>query len=118
MKRDMDIIRSIAFATRDSSAPIDGVSQVPHDSFAYHVQLMKEAGLVKAAIMPDDGNQAPITARVFRLTWSGQDFADAASDDTIWKKAKDKFIKPATSWTFEIILEYLKTEAKAKLGIP
>ena len=118
MKREMDIVRDIVFAVRDSSEPIDGVPGIPPDVFAYHAQILKEAGMIEAALIPNDGKQPAIAARVFRLTWEGQDFADAASDDTVWKKAKDNILKPAASWSFAILLEYLKAETKAKLGIP
>jgi len=74
--------------------------------------------MVEAALMPDNGKEPAIMARVFRLTWNGQDFADAATDDTIWKKAKEKVLQPASSWTFALLLEYLKAEIKAKLGLP
>jgi hypothetical protein len=117
MKRDMDIVRKIIFAVRDSSESVDNVPEIPPNVFAYHAQILQEAGMVEAALLPDNGNQPAIKAIVFRLTWNGQDFADAASDDTIWKKAKDKILKPATSWTFAILLEYLKAETKAKLGL-
>lgn len=113
----MDIVRDIVLAVRESSEPIDGVNGIPPDVFAYHAQLLKEARMIEAALMPDDGKQVAIAARIFRLTWKGQDFADAAADDTVWKKAKDKILKPAVSWTVEILLEYLKAEAKTKLGI-
>ena len=52
-----------------------------------------------------------------RLTWEGHDFADSIADDTLWKKAKEKVIKPSASWTFAILGEYLKFEIKHRLGI-
>jgi hypothetical protein len=38
------------------------------------------------------------------------DFADAIVDDTLWRKAKDQVIKPSASWTFGILLGYLRAE--------
>jgi hypothetical protein len=49
------------------------------------------------------------------LTWKGHDFLDASRDDTIWKKAREKFMKPAVSWTLPLLMEWLKAEAKAKI---
>lgn len=118
MKRDMDITRTIVFAVRDSSVPVSGVQGIPPEVFAYHAQILEEAGMVEASLLPDDGKRPATVADIFRLTWDGQDFADAAADDTVWNNAKDKILKPAASWTFAMLLEYLKVEAKAKLGIP
>ena len=63
MKREMDIVRDIIFAVRDSSEPIDGVSGIPPAVFAYHVQILKEAGMVEAALMPDNGKDPARAAR-------------------------------------------------------
>ncbi|MGO8839441.1 MAG: DUF2513 domain-containing protein [Limisphaerales bacterium] len=49
-----------------------------------------------------------------RLTWAGHDFLDAARNDTIWNKAKDEFLKPGISWTFSILFEWLKQEARQR----
>jgi hypothetical protein len=39
-------------------------------------------------------------------------------DDTVWKKAKEHVLKPGASWTFDILKEWLKAEAKSRLGLP
>jgi hypothetical protein len=44
------------------------------------------------------------------LTWDGHEFLDAMRDDTLWKRAKEKFIKPGASWTAKAVFEYLKLE--------
>jgi len=51
-----------------------------------------------------------------RMTWSGHDFLDAARDETLWKKAKQTVMKPAASFTFEIVREWLKNEIRARFG--
>ena len=51
-----------------------------------------------------------IAALIWRLTWAGQDFADAISSDTLWCKAKENVLKPAGSWTFDVLKEWLKAE--------
>jgi hypothetical protein len=114
MKRDMDIIRRIVLAARDEAAPVRGLEGVDADVFAEHVRLLEEAGLVGASVRVVQ--QRADVALVWRLTWSGHEFADAISSDTLWNKAKDNVIKPAGSWTFGVLLDYLKSEISR--GIP
>jgi len=84
----------------------------PHDKFAYHVSLLRDAGLLEARVHRTDvGRFAPVI--IFGLTWAGHEFLDAARDDTLWRRAKDKFIKPAGSWTAGILLEWLKIEIRS-----
>ena len=115
MKRNMDIIRAIALETRNSNSSVNSVPEVSTEDFAFHAQLMEEAGLIHAAIQGD--KRTARAAVIFRLTWLGHDFADSVIDDTVWNKAKENVIKPAVSWSFSVLIEYLKHEAKTKLGI-
>lgn len=114
MHRDMDIIRKIVLAVREAPGAVTSVDGVSMEEFAYHAQLLDEAGLVSAAIH-GGGKQIAKSAVVFRLTWVGQDFADSIVDDTLWNKAKNNVIKPSASWTFGILLEYLKLEIRRRI---
>jgi hypothetical protein len=114
VNRNMDIVRDIILAVRESSSPVNSIPNISPSEFAYHAQLLVEAGLIVAAIMPEGGKPAR-SAMIFRLTWTGHDFADSIVDDTIWKKAKDNVIKPTASWTFGILLEYLKVEIQSHI---
>ncbi|NMQ05282.1 DUF2513 domain-containing protein [Candidatus Accumulibacter phosphatis] len=112
MHRDMDIIRKIVLAVRDAQAEyVNSVEGLPQEDFAFHAQLLEEAGLVAAAIQ-GEGKRIARVAVIYRLTWAGQDFADSIRDDTLWSKAKKTILKPSASWTFGILLEYLKFEIK------
>lgn len=108
MKRDMDVVRQIVLAVRDANAAVSGVDGVEPDVFAEHVRLLEEAGLVTAAVQL--AQQRIRAAVVWRLTWAGQDFADAIKDTSLWQKAKNDVIKPAGSWTFGVLMDYLKAE--------
>jgi hypothetical protein len=111
MKRDMDIIRKIILAVQEAPGPIFKVEGIDQTDFNYHVQLIDEAGLA-VAVLSKGQMGIPNKAGIFRLTWAGHDFADSITDDTIWEKAKDNVIKPSASWSFGILLEYLKFEIK------
>ncbi|MDY0262017.1 DUF2513 domain-containing protein [Syntrophotalea acetylenica] len=111
----MDIIRKIVLAVKDATGPVASVDGLSRQTFAHHAQLLEEAGLVTAAIQ-GGGKKISEMVVIYRLTWDGSDFADAIIEDTLWKKAKDNVMKPAASWTFGVLLEYLKMEITR--GIP
>jgi hypothetical protein len=84
---------------------------------AYQIALMKDAGLVDADLKSVAGG-IPCEATIIRLTWSGHDFLDSSRDNKIWKMAMTHVIKPGASWTFSILVEWLKQEARRRvLGV-
>jgi len=116
MKRDMELIRLLLMQVESGEMPA-GLENYDELTRAYHVALMHDAGLVEASIVKDHRGMVR-GAMIFRLTWAGHDFLDAARNDTIWNKAKEKVLRPGASFTFGLLVEYLKTEAKLKLGLP
>lgn len=116
MKRDMDLIRRIVLALDDHSEagnPLGGLDEVESATFSYHAELLIEAGLAVGSTQKFmDGHS---DAWLWRLTWQGHDFADAVRSDTIWKAALDNVIKPSASWTFGVLLEYLKQEIRHRI---
>jgi hypothetical protein len=51
------------------------------------------------------------------VTWQGHDFADAARDDVLWKRATVSILQTGASFSFELLKEWLKVEARQKLGL-
>ena len=119
MKRDMNLIRAIALATAElpSDQPLRELPGIDQPTFAAHAQWMHEAGLVHAALSPKDSLRPANMALVYRLTWQGCEFADAAKNDTLWAKAMTSVIKPSASWTFSILTDCLKAEITRSIGI-
>lgn len=113
MKRDMDVIRQIVLAVRDAEGVVRGVQDIDQATFIEHALLLEEAGLIQASIQVIQ-HRATV-ALIWRLTWAGQDFAQAVTEETLWRKAKDNVLKPAGSWTFGVLLEYLKGEITGRL---
>jgi hypothetical protein len=109
----MDIIRLILMQQETGEAPPD-LAKYPEDLVVYNVALMKDAGLLVAEIREGYGG-SPRRAAIIRMTWAGHDFLDAARDDTLWRKAKEKVIRPTASWTFGILLEWLKHEIRSRI---
>lgn len=120
MKRDMDVVRKIVLTLRESDRAIDNVEDLDESQYLMHAQLLVEAGLAEGQVVSymENATNIPSRAVLLRLTWAGQEFADAIDDDTLWKKAKDNVIKPGVSWSFVVLGEWLKAEARARLGIP
>ena len=113
MKRDMDLIRLLLIQVETSEEP-RGMDQYPEEERAYNAALLIEAGLVKGTVVPnaEGGIHAAV---ITRLTWEGHDFLDAARSETVWTKAREKVLKPGLSWTFSMLLEFLKAEAQAQM---
>ena len=124
MKRDFNLIRRILIDV-ENMPPGEDYDSIEHLSeydpmVVYeHIDLLlpDEANFVKGMIVRvDNGEVAGF--RIERLTWQGHDFLDASKDDSIWKKANDIVLKPGVAITFDLLLGWLKNEAKLKLGLP
>lgn len=122
MKRDMDLVRDILKAVELCDDPwglhqilsIEGYSQ---NEISYHIKLLHDAGLLEAQDVSTMG-QDGFRWWPGRLTWAGQDFLDAAKDDTLWKKAKETVLKPGASFSFDLLLAWLKAQIGSALGLP
>jgi hypothetical protein len=120
MKRDMDVIRRIVLALRDSDRAIESVDGLDLPTYNMHAALLVEAGLAEGNVNHyyENATNIPDQVGLYRLTWEGQDFADSIDDDTVWQKAKEHVIKPGASWSFAVLGEWLKAEARHRLGLP
>ena len=112
MQRDMDLVRRIALATAElkPTEVLTKLEDTEDSAFVMHVQWMAEAGLLHATQSPKDSKAPATFAAVFRLTWAGCEFADAARNDTLWNKAKASVLKPGMSFTFDVLRDWLKAE--------
>ena len=77
---------------------------------------MKDAGLVEAVIS-DDGNSQPEKSVIIRLTWAGHDFLDSTKSPAVWKKTRETILDAGVSWTFSVLMDFLKVEASRALGL-
>ena len=121
MERDFDLVRLIlkdiqAMPAGESYTRIDHLSGYDSATVFAHVDLLLNAGLIKGRVLKLMHGIGGIN--VSGLTWEGYDFLDAAKDETLWTKAKERLIKPGVSITFDILLNWLKHEATTKIGLP
>lgn len=121
MKRDLDLIRKILLAMEaedcgfpESELQIEGFTE---EQIGFHVHLLGQAGLALVADSSYAENLLP-SAIPMSITWTGYEFLEAAKDDTLWNIAKVKVIKPAGGVAFGVLVDWLKAEVKANLGIP
>ncbi len=121
MKRDMDLIRGILQKLESCDDPY-GLDELPDiegykpEQVSYHVKLLWDAGLLTAEPL-DEAGVAYTDFMNLNLTWTGQDFLAVAGNETLWRKAKEKVIKPGTSFTFDLLVEWLKAKAKEQIGL-
>src|SRR5437016_1463459 len=109
----MDIIRLLLLELESKNSI--AVAELPgynREDVVYNAELIREAGLAHGPEPVRHGAKL-LHVELDGLTWTGHDFLDAARDDTLWRKAKEKFMKPAASWSFSVLLEWLKAEIKS-----
>jgi len=100
MKRDMDLIRNI-LRSIDASEDDDAITGLDingysHQEITWHVLLLNEAGIIRAKIVCDAGDEAgagagsviPDAYEIYAITREGYAFLDAFSNEARWKKAK------------------------------
>jgi hypothetical protein len=115
MKRDMDVIRLLLLQLEGDEKAIEKLKAYDEPLVVYNAALLVDSGLVEGDVARG-GDNDPLGVAMNHMTWAGHDFLDAARDETLWKKAKQTVMKPAASFTFEIVKEYLKAEIKKHLG--
>lgn len=89
----MELVRAILLTVEQHEhgrAPadlvIDGYSA---EQIGYHCYLIGQAGFADVADLTNRGSASPV-ARILRLTWEGHNFLDAARDDTVWNRSKER----------------------------
>jgi len=91
MKRDMDLVRKLLLALEERQASESSLRTLPGVDDAtvwYHLRIMKEAGLIEAAV--STSKQAGYVPRVtaYWLTWDGHEFLDATREESMWNRVK------------------------------
>jgi len=115
MKRDMDLIRAVLMTAEDENH--ERLESHSLDVVCFHVQLCIDAQFVEGKVVSDfDGRTLTWESyAVMRLTWLGSDALDAMRDATIWNKAHQHVLKPTASWTFSLLFDWLKAEARQRI---
>ena len=123
MKRNPDILREIMLVAEATPAghklrecDLKTSSKDPHE-VADHVQQLIEQGLLGGVVhFTHDPREAPVVV-IDRITSRGHDFIQATRDDAIWRVVKEKVMRPLSSWTIQLAVEYAQKLAREKLGL-
>ena len=121
MQRDMDLIRQIMLQVERNNCDVkigkefcvEGYDEV---IVAKHIELLDEAGLLKAHFTRTDADGV-IGAYVERLTWNGYEFLDAARNETVWMKTKAIVKQKVGTVSFEVFKTLLVEMSKSLLDI-
>ncbi len=120
MKRDMELIRKMVLAVEegpDGYAPDDlRIEGHTAEQLAYHAHLLIQAGLATGPINTHITGSGP-SAQITTLTWDGHDFADAARDETRWRKAMGIVQGKGGAVTLDIVKDVLLRLARVSLGL-
>lgn len=121
MKRDLDLVRTILKEIEDEVPPnrtadnikIDGYDQ---DTVYAHVKLLIDEEYLEGKVLM--AMMGIVGVHISGLTWKGHDFVSATKDESLWDKAKKSILKPTASMTVDVLLQWLKAEIRAKVGLP
>ena len=120
MKRDLELIRKMVLAIEDAPsgwAPDLKFEGYTHAQVGYHAYLLIDAGLAKGQDASTMGSEAP-RGFISSLTWAGHEFADAARDETRWRKAMGVVQEKGGTVTIGVLTQLLVALMKGALGIP
>ena len=119
MKRDMDLLRQIAFAVEEQ-APLQTAS-LQFDGFTmeqvgHHCRLILEAGLAAGTDLQSLRDRYPVYS-IDRLTMKGHDFVDAARSEAVWRRTTHLVRENVGSVSFDLLLQLLNKQAAEMLGL-
>lgn len=120
MKRDLDLIRKMLLVIEDSPsgwAPDLKIEGYSDTQVGYHAYLMIDAGLARGNDVSTSGSQAP-EGLITNLTWAGHEFAEAARDETLWKKAMGIVAEKGGNITLDVMKQLLISLMRGTLGLP
>jgi len=119
MRRDMDFVRKLLLDIANGECKTEFNSAVEEDEkYLYHLKIMKQADLIDFRLNEFKGGA--LLYDVPTLTWEGNDYLDAISNESIWNKIKEGIKSKGMELgqvSFEVLKEFAKLQIKNKLGI-
>ena len=120
MKPDFDLMRrlmlDIANRPISNDPPHIQYTDCDEKTINWHLAHLINTNFLKGKVLGPA--MAPDAVAVLGITPDGYEFVKAAEDDTLWQKSKSWMLQIAVPITIRAVFEWLKAEAKAKLGIP
>lgn len=100
MRRDWDLVRRILLALEESEGgnlTPDRVTGFDQDTVCYHMEIMRQAGLIDARVI-----QGACVA--LSLTWKGHEFLDGIRKDMVWNKVKARAREAGIGLTTDVVV--------------
>ena len=114
MKRDMELVRKLLFLAEEEGKDDKLCEEYGQEKVAGHVAILRDAKLIDGVIEYDQVGR-PFASVILRLTWAGHEFLDNARNDTVWNKVTSTIKNAATTASFEVLVEMLKTGVLAAI---
>ncbi len=120
MKRDTDLVRTILRRV-EAQPPGEALRSPKAEGYdqatvLHHLELLSDAGLIEAHFMKTE-QSGIVAAVVERLTWQGHEFLSAASNESVWQKAKAKMTEFGGSMPLTVLQSLLIELAKKQVGL-
>jgi hypothetical protein len=119
VKRDLELIRKMVLAIEDAPgwAPDLKFEGYTDTQVGYHAYLLLDAGLARGEPIFEMGSEAP-GGFINNLSWAGHEFADAARDETRWRKAMGVVQDKGGTVTIGVLTQLLVALMRGALGLP
>lgn len=121
MRLDTDFVRQILLEIerRDINDDKYMTLVIPGHNYQeinYHNRILREAGLIETARLPDTEPGAPMHYLPYRLTWSGHQFLASIRDDRVWKEVLRRLAKVGGGLMIEVIKAVAGDVVNKQLG--
>lgn len=122
MRLDYDLVRQILLEVEGSSEPVRASAFVSSlhgmDDVCRHVELMRDAGFLKAELFGSMSTASGFQdAEVRGLTLKGYEYLNAVRSEKVWSKVKSTIAKTVGSATFDTVLALAVKTGSGLMGL-
>ncbi len=118
MKRDMEKVRSMLFDFSKGKGKTNLTTNNEDKEYIYHLEIMRQAGLIN--YKETKHKSGMLLMDTPQLTWVGNDYLDAISNEGVWSKTKevikDKGME-VSNIPLEMVVEVAKMQIKSLFGL-
>lgn len=100
LQRDMEVVRRILISIAEKSSA-DPSKEMDHDALQYHLWVTQEAGRIDC--FSRFGHEGGAAFHSLELTWAGNEFLEAARNDSVWNKARAIVLDKTGAISFEVM---------------
>ncbi|QXE02862.1 DUF2513 domain-containing protein [Terribacillus sp. DMT04] len=118
MKRNMSIIRDLLLDIESEyteggfALEVTEEDDYTEEEMNYHLQLMKEAKLIKLEMVLDEEEEEE-ELLIYGLTWDGHELLDSIREEAIWQQLVVKLKREKGSMPFSVLRKQAAKAAEA-----